>query len=435
MPIEWDRPLQHKKGGPTRLGGLDVFFDFVWRDVFNHNRAIFPNGQSLAELVAGDCPDDKQATLLLTIREDVSASIRETDDRYIVVVPIQEYLRGAGADAASTYYARLSGAPLTRLPSLREADFTEPELRDFLGQHLNLERLRTWSESSDENRAILRQVLGPTSAATDLRSILEEIELLDPEDLDALIAVLRDVGGADGISRALEQLTDSTLGRHLTSEALGDRLDERIADVRARLKGYAEIVSTAGVSETEIHQFLESDPWIVGLAYVRVRARVEIPRGEVDFVLDRYDGFFDILEMKSPDDAIFVGSRPSGERPASASAYSLSRPLSQAVAQAHLYRSILERSGHLSEQYGLTDTRQPRVIILIGRSGDLSETTREILRQLNLSLHRVEVLPYDILGRRSEGWLENIEELLAAQATEGTTPPVAGIGDNESVLR
>ena len=93
MSIEWDRPLRHRKGSRRRLAGLDVFYDFDWKQVFRHNRAVFPNGQSLAALVARECPNGKHATLLLTIREDVEAGIREVENRYIVIVPIQDYFR------------------------------------------------------------------------------------------------------------------------------------------------------------------------------------------------------------------------------------------------------------------------------------------------------------------------------------------------------
>jgi hypothetical protein len=51
MDIEWNTPLRHRKGARHRLGGLDIYYDFDWRKMFNHNRAIFPKGQSLAELL------------------------------------------------------------------------------------------------------------------------------------------------------------------------------------------------------------------------------------------------------------------------------------------------------------------------------------------------------------------------------------------------
>ena len=75
MPIPWDRPLEHRRGSGSRLGGLDIYYDFSWREVFRHDRAVFPRGQSLAKLVASDCPAGKEPALLLTERTDVEAGI------------------------------------------------------------------------------------------------------------------------------------------------------------------------------------------------------------------------------------------------------------------------------------------------------------------------------------------------------------------------
>jgi hypothetical protein len=47
----------------------------------------------------------------------------------------------------------------------------------------------------------------------------------------------------------------------------------------------------------------------------------------------------------------------------------------------------------------------------------MTEECRTALHQLNLSLHRVEVMPYDVLGRRADGWLSNIEKYLYPEAS------------------
>lgn len=124
-------PLTYRLGASRRLGGIEIYHDFDWFKMFHHKRSVFPRGQSLSELVRGDCPDGKQATLLLTEQDCVTADIRETADRYIVVVPIHDYLRNAEADASSSYYARLSATPLTRLPSLADVSFSSAGLEGF----------------------------------------------------------------------------------------------------------------------------------------------------------------------------------------------------------------------------------------------------------------------------------------------------------------
>lgn len=209
-------------------------------------------------------------------------------------------------------------------------------------------------------------------------------------------------------------ITDVPDGRIAATAALADRLAERISDTRNRLAEYEELIQAPTTTETEVQWFLERNPWIVGLPYVRARGRVEIPRGVLDFILERFDGFFDVVELKGPHEEIVTErSSPKDTRPAPASNYSLSPALAQALAQAHHYRSILESTGGLAAQFGLPDTREPRILIVLGSGDAMSATAKEVLRQLNLSLHRVEIIPYDVLAHRTAILLRNIEQLWA----------------------
>jgi Domain of unknown function (DUF4263) len=420
--LEWDRQLYRRRGAARRLAGLDIYYDFRWRNVFRHNRAIFPRGQSLSDLVRRDCPEGKLPTLLLTERDDVSASIHETADRYIVIVPIHDYLGNAGADAASTYYARLSARPLTQLASLADVNFSTSEFNSFLDEHLTQDALTSWASRSNGRMDLLRDISGDIEGPLpeNVVNVIRRLTIADPRVLDEIVSYLDRFDGDAGLRSLVARLTESADGRAVAAHVLAERLSERISDTRGQLEGYQSLIASTDSNETAVQQFLELNPWIVGLPYVGARARIEIPRGEIDFVLDRYDGFFDIVELKGPDEAIVVERRQAAERPPSASAYTIGPALSRALAQAHHYRAILDQSRELSDQYGLADSRQPKILILIGRSTDLSNPSKEILRQLNLSLHRVEVIPYDLLGRRTEGLLDNIEALLAVPQSPNT---------------
>lgn len=414
-PREWNYPLTYRLGASRRLGGIEIYHDFDWFKMFHHKRSVFPRGHSLSELVRRDCPNGKHATLLLTEQDGVTDDIRETADRYIVVVPIHDYLRNAGADAASSYYARRSATPLTRLASLADVTFSSAELKGFLEKNLTQRVLARWAERSPERMDALIEIAGEynVTSPADTIDAIRSLAVMDTGVLDAVVEYLHRFDDDTGIHDFLSRLTQSVDGRVVTANVLVERLTERISDTREQLRAYNQLINTPGATETDVQQFLESNPWIMGLSYVRTRGRVKIPRGEIDFVLDRYDGFFDIVELKCPDDVIIKERSDSGaERPPSASAYTLGPALSGALAQAHHYRSILDQGRDLHEQYGLADSRQPRILILIGRSTDMSNSGREILRQLNLSLHRVEVIPYDLLGRRTGGFLDNIETLL-----------------------
>lgn len=64
--LNWDVPLDHGKGAPSNMLGIDLFFDFDWIELVGHPRMQFPNGLCLARRVLRECPDDKEPALLLT---------------------------------------------------------------------------------------------------------------------------------------------------------------------------------------------------------------------------------------------------------------------------------------------------------------------------------------------------------------------------------
>jgi hypothetical protein len=65
-------------------------------------------------------------------------------------------------------------------------------------------------------------------------------------------------------------------------------------------------------------------------------------------------------------------------------------------------------------RYGLQHTPDLRVIIVIGRADALPPHRARVLREMNLSLHRVEIVSYDILGKRASTVLQNVENYLTA---------------------
>jgi hypothetical protein len=151
----------------------------------------------------------------------------------------------------------------------------------------------------------------------------------------------------------------------------------------------------------------------LGLDYARVRPRQPVVRGAIDFLLERFDGFHDLLELKSPNDPLFevVGRKADIRSP---SAFRLSKPVSLALAQVHAYRDILSHETTHEELYGLHNTRDPHITILIGRASELTDQEARVLHELNCSLHQVEVMPFDVLARRARALLENVERYLVA---------------------
>lgn len=216
-------------------------------------------------------------------------------------------------------------------------------------------------------------------------------------------------------------ITEDSVGRTAVHEVLTERMPERVFDARSTVQEYEHLLAGPATTETDMQHFIEANPWLLGLDYAVMRPRQPIVEGTVDFLLQRFDGFHDLLELKSPQDPIVVTpQRVEGRAPAP-STYALSPSLAKALAQAHVYRDRLTQHAQAQERLlGLSETRDPRLVIVIGQSVSMTDEGRAILTELNKSLHRVEVVPYDILAARARAVLENVEryQLAVKELTE-----------------
>lgn len=236
---------------------------------------------------------------------------------------------------------------------------------------------------------------------------------------------------------ALKIITDSASGRRATSSALSQRLPDRILDARDASDRFAAILNDPTSKETDCQRFIANHPWIIGLDYATVTEKQAIGRGELDFVLERYDGYHDLMELKGPDTPIISvsGSSRAGGGLPPPSHYSLSPKLANALAQAHAYREILYSSEQLHQKEWGLNVRELKIFIVIGRRDRLDSRGKDILDQLNRSLHRVEIIPYDVLEKRARFFLDNIAKHLQERQEDdyksaiGGAPSKADSGD------
>jgi hypothetical protein len=422
---DWDPPLEHRKGGPSRLLGIDVYHDFRWTDLLPDERAQFRNGQCLARLAINDCPTGKRPALLLTTRSDVAETPLETDSQFFLVVNLPRYLSQATNDAAASYYAHQLHSGITGIARLGELASSPDVVRAVLDKHLDLAEIARWAGNSVERLEQLRELAGKDDQASsaDLPSIaraIRAVEMLDHLDSELITAVQALLRGSDRTARLafLSALTADEDGRLVTSEALGERIADRLDDIRTASTNFASLLRDPVAGETALQNFIEQHPWLLGLDYVCVRARRAIPRGTVDFLLERFDGYHDLLELKDPQDPIIEAPPPKDGVPPPASSYRLSLSLAQALAQIHVYRDVLtDDSGTVEKLYGLQETRDPLLIVVIGQVAGLTTDKARVLKNLNLSLHRVEIVPYDVLGTRAQTVVKNVERYLTERAS------------------
>ncbi len=411
--LEWGRPLYFKRGGSVRLAGIRVYYEFKWRDFMADGRAQFRNGQCLAERVRADCPADKEPALLLTDRDDVEEGAIVTASFYVVVLNLPRYLAQAEANAAVSYLAKTLG-PITQAKKFQDLAAVDPKgLRAAIQLNLGVADIAAWIRGNDERLAQLRDIVSESSGISAATLALRSVPELDTELVEVFCDLARAEPDRDKRLSLLRAMTEDHEGRSAAAEVLGERVEERLSDSRDAVVKYEQLLEDEASTETDLQLFLEDHPWLLGLDYARVLPRQQVLRGTVDFLLERFDGFFDLLELKGPGDPIITA--PSGKsKPPSPSSFALSPALAQALAQVHVYRDALRDDQVSAQWFGLSNTRDPRVIIILGTSSTLSDTAARILHELNCSLHRVEIVPYDIVGQRASATLDAVARQLGA---------------------
>lgn len=426
MPLDlaWNRTLKHRRGAATRLDGIDLYYDFDWSDYFSDGRAQFQNGQCLAQNVSAQCPDGKTPALLLTDQDDQDEGYLDTPLHRVFVVNLPRYL-STYADPSLAYQAHRLGDGIARIGPLNsEAADRARAGAAVLEAELDLDQIAAWAAHNPERKQQLQELAGEGNGdPPGIAEVLTALEgLADGLDADA-VAVIGRLFGADGDrERRMElirAITDDPSGRYLTGEVLVERIPQRIADARAAMSAYQELLDDTETNETQMQAFIEENLWLLGLDYAAMRPRQALPMAEMDFLLERFDGVHDLLELKSPQDEIVKVRDPGGEAVPPPSSYELSPSLAKALAQVHIYRDRMTRHAPVAEDlYGLSQTRDPHLTIVIGRADPLSEQSKRVLGELNKSLHRVEVVPYDALGERANRVLDNVEKYLLAAEEE-----------------
>lgn len=347
LDLEWDRPLRSRWGAPKRLGGIRVFHDFVWLDVFPDERTHFRHGQKLAEVVQRRCPDRLTPALLLTRRTDVEQGIRTTERYFLYVLNIDEWL-GAPEDFALAYLAtHLAVEPenLSRFANL--SLIGDPaDIGPFLERQLSVERVAAWLErDGDRLEALSRLVDLGASAPDGLEPALDAIEALgtlDEPQLRRLVDFVVQLTDPEQRAVLLRGATTDPLGRETAAAVLHERVAERIADARQDLDEYRALLDDPNTRESDMQQFLTTHPLLFGLEYASIRPQQSGPSGSMDFLLERFDGYNDVVELKGPNETI-LKSREDGPRPAvpTPHRYRLGKELAHALPQALAYRDRL----------------------------------------------------------------------------------------------
>jgi hypothetical protein len=289
-------------------------------------------------------------------------------------------------DTHSSYLASVTGTGAKDYDNLK------------LNRQINSDDIRAWISEHPGQIKELAKILVETEPADD------SSEAFDDETYEAFRKI---VSASPNVIRNL-------------GEAASESLNLRIEKVKQEADEFSLLLCDDKSNETTCQTWLEEHPWVFGLEYVKVRKGQQTSRGYVDFLLERYDGFHDLLELKSPQDDIIVSKEGKDtDTIPSPTNYKLSDSLSNAIAQAHSYKVRLSRDEkHMEEEHGVKNSGSPRLIVVVGLKEKMPQHSALILDELNRSLHGVEIIPYDLIAKRARMLVANAEKFLIGIPTD-----------------
>lgn len=153
--------------------------------------------------------------------------------------------------------------------------------------------------------------------------------------------------------------------------------------------------------ESNWQKWFEKNTWVLGSEFVRVLDERSIDVQNIsDFLMQAYDGFVDVVEIKRPEGGLLFWSstRDHGNLIPSSD-------LTKAITQAARYIFEVEREADsikFLERVGGVRTVKPRGILVFGRSSSWGDDENEAYRILISSYHNLTIMTYDHVLERAK---------------------------------
>jgi len=153
--------------------------------------------------------------------------------------------------------------------------------------------------------------------------------------------------------------------------------------------------------EHKWQKWFEENDWVLGSEFVRILDERVIDTSNIsDFLMEAYDGFLDIIEIKRPDGSLkFWMDKKDHEN------LIPSMDLIKAITQASKYIFEVEReanSNKFLERVDYVKTIKPRCVLIFGRSKNWNQEHKEAYRILNSEYHNLNILTYDHVLKRAK---------------------------------
>lgn len=162
-----------------------------------------------------------------------------------------------------------------------------------------------------------------------------------------------------------------------------------------------EIMLSKNLIEQKWQEWLKRNDWVLGSEFIKILDEREIDTANItDYLMQAYDGFLDIVEIKRPHENLrfWADIQDHGN-------YVPSSDLTKAITQATKYIYEVEREANsvkFLERVDNIQTIKPRCILIFGRSNDWDNEQKKAYRILNSSYHNLAIMTYDHILRRAK---------------------------------
>ena len=165
---------------------------------------------------------------------------------------------------------------------------------------------------------------------------------------------------------------------------------------QARINAVREFEDMLGQNlvEQKWQGWFKCNSWVLSSEFVRILDEREIDTKNItDYLMQAYDGFLDIIEIKRPEGSLrfWVEDQDHGN-------YVPSSDLTKAITQATKYIYEIEREANsikFLKRVDYVKTIKPRCILIFGRSNNWDNEQKEAYRILNSSYHSLVIMTYD----------------------------------------
>ncbi|MDP3150514.1 MAG: DUF4263 domain-containing protein [Ignavibacteria bacterium] len=162
-----------------------------------------------------------------------------------------------------------------------------------------------------------------------------------------------------------------------------------------------EYILTNNLVESDWQKWFEKNSWVLGSEFVRVLDERTIDTKNIsDFLMEAYDGFLDIVEIKRPEGGMTFWAKNQDH-----GNYYPSTDLVKAISQASTYIYEIEREANsvkFLERVDRVKTIKPRCILIFGRSNNWTNEHIAAFRILNSGFHNLSIMTYDHVLERAK---------------------------------